>query len=289
MLSKQLQDKINRVFEEEFRSELPVENLKPVVGGSINNCFYLEHEGHPWFIKINRSGHCPGMFEKEFNGLRLLHDKGIRVPAPQFFYADSEDQFLLMEWLEPGRSVEFMQEIGFMLSALHKIKSENFGLHEDNYIGRLQQVNSPRSDWKDFFSEIRIEPLFKSAFDKGVFGSPQRKNLDRLFIAFDNVIPHCRPTLLHGDLWHGNVYCGKSGAYLVDPAVYFGHPEMDLAMTKLFGGFDKRFYESYGTLIAVEKGWEARAPIHNLYPLLVHLELFGIGYAADIKQTLSKF
>jgi fructosamine-3-kinase len=174
------------------------------------------------------------------------------------------------------------------LAKLHEVKSDQYGLDHDNYIGSLAQSNTKHPDWKSFFITERIQPQLKLAMEKGLIDMEMIKQFESFFDHFDDLIPEEPPALLHGDLWNGNYLVSNSGkAALIDPAVYFGHREMDLAMTKLFGGFDAEFYQAYNEKFPLKKGWEKRIPIHNLYPLLVHVNLFGSGYVSQIKLILN--
>jgi fructosamine-3-kinase len=115
------------------------------------------------------------------------------------------------------------------------------------------------------------------------------KKFQRIYPVLENFFPKEKPALLHGDLWSGNIMRGKNGMpVLIDPAVYYGHREMDLAFSRLFGGFESLFYESYETVFPLEPGFEERVPVYNLYPLLVHLLLFGKSYLSGIEKTVNR-
>jgi len=205
-------------------------------------------------------------------------------------------QYLVLEYITPlalGResgSEIFWHTFGAQLARMHKHSSKTFGLDHNNYIGSLPQSNNHHSAWSDFFILGRLEPQIKLALDAKRIGSEMVKLFNRLFQRIENIFPPEPPALLHGDLWSGNYMRGKAGEpVLIDPAVYFGHREMDLAMTKLFGGFENEFYQSYQEEFPMEKDWQQRADICNLYPLLVHVNLFGGSYASQISIILSRF
>ena len=116
------------------------------------------------------------------------------------------------------------------------------------------------------------------------------RNFEKLFSVLQNLIPEASPSLLHGDLWSGNFMCGEDGeAVIFDPAVYYGHREIELAFTQMFGGFDKSFYSAYNEEFPLLPGFDDRVDLYNLYPLLVHLNLFGQSYLSGITQTLSRY
>ena len=157
-------------------------------------------------------------------------------------------------------------------------------------MGSLPQANTFHSDWSSFFIEERLEPQLVAARDSGYFSSHDDERFQRLFKSFPSICPAEKPSLVHGDLWSGNYIVSDEGrACLIDPAVYYGHREVDIAMTTLFGGFDPEFYSSYDEAFPMEKGWEDRLEIYNLYPLLVHLNLFGAGYLGSIERIIRRF
>jgi fructosamine-3-kinase len=199
-----------------------------------------------------------------------------------------EQQYLLLEWLEKGSPQKNMWEnFGAGLAMMHKSTHSYFGLDEDNYIGSLRQINTPRNEWHSFYAEFRIMPLVKVLFDSGRFSSKDIDNANSFCNNLTNIFPSESPSLLHGDLWAGNFFISSSGhAAIFDPAVYFGHREIDIGMTKLFGGFDLRFYNAYNEAYPLEKGWEKRLLFTQLYPFLVHAALFGGHYIASASNIL---
>jgi protein-ribulosamine 3-kinase len=267
-----------------------IKQFTAVSGGCINYCFHLETSSGIFFLKYNDAAAFPKMFEAEATGLRLLRSaNALPVPTVHFHGEANGYSFLLLEWIDSDRRIKnFWEDFGTSLAKLHNVQSEQFGLDHDNYIGSLAQSNTQHADWKSFFLNERIQPQLKTAREKGLVDSSITKQFENFFNRFEEIIPAANPSLLHGDLWSGNFLVGNSGkAALIDPAVYFGHREMDLAMTKLFGGFDPEFYNAYDEAFPLEKGLEKRADIHNLYPLLVHVNLFGGGYVQQVKTVLN--
>ena len=140
-----------------------------------------------------------------------------------------------------------------------------------------------------FFRE-RIEPLTKQAVDKGLLNNKYCSIFERVFNYTYDIFQHEPHSLLHGDLWSGNYFFTKQGhAAIYDPAIYYGHREMDLAMTKLFGGFTPAFYDGYQTEYPLQSGWKERQKLCQLYPLLVHAILFGGNYVRQAKSLLDRF
>ena len=232
------------------------------------------------------------MLESEAKGLAMLRDAGaVQVPKVVGHALADGHTLLLMEWLEPGRrGADFFLRFGAGLAQLHSHSDATFGLDHDNYIGSLPQCNRRHPTWTAFFTEERLDPQLRMAVDDGALGRETVRHFERLYARLEEIFPTEPPALLHGDLWIGNYLTGPDGhAAIVDPAVYFGHREMDLAMTRLFGGFDAAFYIGYHDIHPLEPGFEARVDICNLYPLLVHVNLFGGGYAGQVREVLMRF
>lgn len=269
----------------------PLAEVTPLAGGDINQVFRLRFPDLVCVLKLNQNHRFPGMFEKEASGLELLGSAGCRTPAVLACFEEGEHQYLLLEFIrEERQDRSYWERFGRELSLLHRQSAEMFGLEEDNYIGSLEQRNSQREKWTDFFIECRLAPLIAQACDRGLIGRETVRELERLFLRLDELIPKEAPSLLHGDLWSGNLMCGAGGEpVFIDPAVYYGHREIDLAMTQLFGGFDRRFLKSYNESNPLLPGWEERLDLHNLYPRLVHLVLFGRSYLTGIEATIRRF
>ena len=245
-------------------------HLRPVSGGCINRC-YRAAEG---FLKVNDAA-MAGAFAAEAEGLAALRSAGGSAPQPLEHGIDGGEAYLLMEWLELRPGGDFAA-LGRMLARVHQSTGQEFGWARDNYIGATPQRNRETSDWKTFWREQRVAPQVELA----------RRNGYRIDVAgvcdlLDGHAP--QPSLVHGDLWHGNIGFTGDGPALFDPAVYYGDREVDLAMTELFGGFPPAFYSAYGPMPA---GYETRKHLYNLYHLLNHLNLFGGGYLAQVNATL---
>jgi len=290
MIPSEVKIEIERRLSEIAGDKISIERFTSVSGGCINYCFHLETSSGTFFLKYNDAAAYPKMFEAEAKGLRLLKEaNALSVPAVHFYGEANGYSFLLLEWIDGDRQKKnFWENFGMSLAKLHEVKSDRYGLDHDNYIGSLSQSNTRHGDWKSFFIAERIQPQLKLAMEKGLIDIEMIKQFENFFDHFDEFIPEEPPSLLHGDLWNGNYLVSNSGkAALIDPAVYFGHREMDLAMTKLFDGFDNAFYDAYEESFPLQKGFQARIGIHNLYPLLVHVNLFGGGYVNQIKSVLN--
>lgn len=264
---------------------------KSVSGGSINDAFRVETKQDKFFLKVNSASRFPNMFEAEKRGLELLGQSSFVIPKPLNVGEVGETQFILMEWIEQGAPISsFWDSFGRSLAELHLLSSDQFGLDHDNYIGSLPQKNSEHTSWSDFYREERLFPQMKLAEKKGQLTSKMTTGFDALFRELVNLFPSEKPSLLHGDLWSGNMMIAQNGlASIFDPAVYYGHREMDLAMMALFGGFGESWVEAYNEVYPLESGWQERIPLGQLYPLMVHVNLFGGGYASSVERILSQF
>lgn len=263
-----------------------------ITGGSINAACKIGWANEFYFLKWNSASAYPNMFEYESNGLNQLKaTNSIGIPEVVCVDKSDTDAFILMEYVDQSTPDKtFWIEFGRQLSDLHHHTTDYFGNDLDNYIGSLSQSNTKYNRWSDFFVSERLLPLVKMARDQQRISQNHAIQFDKLYTKIETLFPAEKPALLHGDLWSGNFLCSvKRLPILIDPAVYYGHREMDIAMTKLFGGFDSLFYESYNNHFLMEKGWEKRVDLCNLYPLLVHLNLFGSSYLYDIESTLKYY
>jgi fructosamine-3-kinase len=271
---------------------LNVVRYEQVHGGDINEAFCLFTDNGKYFLKINDADKYPGMFQKEANGLDMLR-KNSSLITPQVVKHGivHQQQYLFLEWLEKGAiQKNTWENFGIDLAKMHEQPQEYFGLHEDNFIGSLQQINTPFDDWNIFFAECRIMPLIKTLFDNREISSVDSNAANLVCERFSELFPIEPPSLLHGDLWGGNFMITSSGhAAIYDPAVYYGHREMDIGMTKLFGGFDANFYDAYNNHYPLAKGWEGRLPLTQLYPLLVHAVLFGGHYISSAINIIRQY
>lgn len=267
--------------------------ITTVAGGSINQSYQVKSGADTFFCKIfSDSGAHPDFLTKEVNGLEFLRKFDcIKVPAVIYHGVDNGLQILLLEWIETGsRSKSFWKKFGEQLANLHKQQGSYFGLDENNYMGALPQQNNPHSDWSDFFRECRLKPQISLAARSNLVHPKMMCQFELIFDQLDEIFPSSKPSALHGDLWSGNFLCDHNGdPVLIDPAVYYGDANIDLAMTTMFGGFDNSFYESYAAQLPFAKNHKQQWDICNLYPLLIHLNLFGKGYLSSIGSILKKY
>jgi protein-ribulosamine 3-kinase len=263
-----------------------------VGGGSINQTYRIEAGTRRFFCKINTITKFPSLFASEQKGLTLLaRQQVIRVPAVLAIAGAGDYQVLLLEWIAQGlRTDTFWKKFGEQLAALHHQQGAHFGLDTDNYMGSLPQYNKPCGSWIDFFIHQRLQPQIGLALINRLLEPAQAKGFENLYTKLPDIFPEEPPCLLHGDLWSGNYLCDDNGQpVLIDPAVYYGHRSIDLAMTTLFGGFDQLFYDSYQYYYPMPANYRQQWEVCNLYPLLIHLNLFGKSYLADILHAIGHY
>jgi fructosamine-3-kinase len=262
---------------------------RPAYGGDINSCYTVITLEGEYFLKLNDVASYPQMFEREAEGLAALSGKSV-LTIPVVIATGQLDnyQYLFLNNLEKGIPRDnFWQHFASGLAAIHATSDLNFGWKNDNYIGSLVQQNNQNADWPSFYANQRILPLVKRLFDSGAFDLSIVSESEKLAKKISEIFPPEPPALLHGDLWSGNFMVAANGlAAIYDPAVYYGHREMDMGMTKLFGGFTDEFYRAYNEIFPMEKNWMQRVPLTQLYPLLVHAVLFGGGYIPTCRQII---
>ena len=247
--------------------------------------------GKEYFLK---SGEESDSYQCEAHGLKeLTLAQSVHVAE----VVSVGREYILIDYIRRGATTEdFFMQFGREFACMHRFQSDYFGFYENNFIGYNAQVNIPnekeRTDWADFYFNKRLLVQFKLA-EKNGFATWELKNgfqrLEKKIeeILSDSIEPPC---LLHGDLWAGNFICDEHGnAVLIDPAVYYGHREADLAMTKLFGGFPPSFYDSYQREYPLKPGWEYREGLYKLYHVLNHLNLFGRGYLHETECILKQY
>jgi protein-ribulosamine 3-kinase len=261
-------------------------------GGSINETFEVSIPGQRLFCKLNSAALFPQLFEKEMKGLEMLRGKtGLHVPEVIACEHLDGVQVLILEWIEETIPDEkFWTVFGEELARLHSIKGGQFGSDEDNYMGSVYQSNRKHQDWISFFQHERLEPLVKKCGDKNLLSPKDVEAFEKLYKELPGIFEsRIQPSLVHGDLWSGNFMCGNnSQPVLIDPAAYYGHPSVDLGMTTLFGGFHPSFYQAYREHSALPPNYQEQWMACNLYPLLIHLFLFGFSYKKQIEESLKR-
>lgn len=276
---------------EKVLHEKPLD-LRRLTGGDINAVYEFKTSRGEFVIKINDDTKYPGMLAKEAAGLAVLFNANV-IHIPQVIDFGSTDglQFLLLEKIHTKEPQKFTWiQLGEQLAKLHQKSASHFGFDSDNYIGKLHQVNTKEKNWIEFLITHRLQPMVEMAVNQGDINYIEAKIVETLYKKLPAILPTEKPALLHGDLWSGNFLTGAAGEpVLIDPAVYYGHREMDIAMMHLFGGFPSLVFDQYNEVYPLEKNWKERIELNQLYPLLVHVNLFGRSYWNKVKYITEKF
>jgi fructosamine-3-kinase len=276
-----------------------IRRTEPVGGGCIAHATRLETDRGHFFLKW-AEGEAGRTFEAEAEGLRVLGAAaGPELVVPQVLAAQDAREgpgFLLMDWIEPGRPGRSdWERFGAALAALHRAEAPSgdggrYGFDADNWIGSKPQRNGWAASWPTFFGERRLRAQAETVRTRGAWNAAWDRPLDRLIARLPELLPAAPPpSVLHGDLWGGNALATADGRFaIIDPAVYVGHREADLAMTELFGGFDAAFYVGYRAAWPLEPGYAERREVYNLFHLINHLT-HGPGYAGSVERILRRF
>lgn len=287
MLPKSLQSHLQELG-------IQIQNSQPISGGDINHAALLDCvDQRRFFVKYNHTKAAPEMLSTEAKGLSVLQAAHtIRIPKI-ITQGQTPDgiAFLLLEYIQSGpRRSTFWQQFGSSLAALHRNTALQFGLDHANFIGSLPRSNQWRDTWPVFYAEERLFPQMQLARNGHLLDQQDEKKLHALCQQLNSICPTEAPALTHGDLWSGNFLCDESGKpVLIDPAAAYAHREMDLAMSRLFGGFDAAFYQAYDEAWPLESGFMERIEIYQLYYLLVHVNLFGRSYVPAVRSILQQF
>lgn len=258
----------------------------PIGGGDVNQAYRVTDGKQNYFLKYHPQMSAD-FFQAEVDGLAEL-SATVRVPKVYQHGSFEDEAFLLLEWIEPGEGDQ--KDLAHELSKVHQIKANQFGYKRNNFMGLLPQINKRSNDWWNFYFSNRLEVQIKIANGRNHWTTRREKNyqLFKEWVYKKWGTMSFEPTLLHGDFWSGNTFFDTHGQpVFIDPAVSYGHREMDLAMSQLFGGFRQEFIDSYQEISPMRTGWQDRLTIYQLYYLLVHLNMFGESYGEAVDRVLA--
>ncbi|MGJ5641595.1 fructosamine kinase family protein [Formosa sp. S-31] len=274
------------------RLHTSITSIHSVTGGDISSAFKIITPNKNYFLKTNSASNALHMFESEAGALETIANTNAMSTPDVIDYSTFQNtSYLLLEYIE-GKSPtqKNFKILGEQLAELHQNTNSYFGLKQDNFIGSLKQFNKPSDSWNAFYVNERLYPQLQLALQNQLLLECECPSKSQISDKLEPFFLNIKPSLLHGDLWSGNYLISTDGIpYLIDPAMYFGHHEVDIAMTKLFGGFSEDFYDAYHKIIPADKFTSNRIDIYQLYYLLIHLNLFGKSYRTSVINLLNKY
>lgn len=266
----------------------PIQEIQAVSGGDINLAFKIITSRGAFFAKMSTHPDGEEMFEVEADSLKQIRDHTeFQTPIITATGKYEDVAYLIMPFLHssPGSNADWAL-LGRKLAQMHKNTQNRYGYYHDGFIATIPQSNRWNESWSTFYLEQRLDPLFQRCRDEGLLKRISSEWSEFCHVAM-GMLEEQKPALIHGDLWSGNVLFTKDhGPQLIDPALYYGSRELDLAMSRLFGGFDRRFYEAYSEEWPLQDGWQERLPLYQLYYLLVHVLLFGGNYERQSEDLI---
>jgi protein-ribulosamine 3-kinase len=288
---------VTRAIERATGAAARILRRTPLGGGSINDTSRIETTAGTFVVKSHRRAPA-NMFRSEADGLTALRASGTTLAIPGVVAvgaddASSETSFIVLEYLAPGRRrIDFDDALGRGLAELHRATASRFGFHSDNFCGATPQPNPWTSQWVVFYGESRLGHQLRLATNAGLLSSTDRQRIELLIERLGRWVPEpaSGPSLIHGDLWSGNLHVDADGhPALIDPAVYYADRESELGMMTLFGGFSTRVFDAYEEAFPLEPGWRDRNGLYQLYHLMNHLNLFGGGYLSQVMRVVGRF
>lgn len=267
-------------------------HYQAISGGDIGLAFRLKTQDDFYFLKIYSGKIGMQMAKAEVLGLQAIAQTQT-MAVPQIIASGSFENngFIIMEYVESNAPTpSAYKRFGMQLAEMHRETESSFGFATDNFIGRLPQRNAWHKSWAEFYWKERLLPQYQQAINQGYFSSHRLPTDEKAMGVIASIFPDTLPALIHGDLWGGNFLISTKGIpYLIDPAVYYGHPAIDIGMSKLFGGFSQHFYDAYYGHRGIKPYDTAQIDLAQLYFLFVHLNLFGQGYLSSVSNLIQRY
>lgn len=277
-----------KTLSEDMSADINIESVDPVSGGDTSRAFQIKTNQADLFVKLNNPDY-EHMFRLEWSGLiEIASSASIRTPQPVTVGRTQNAAYFVMEYMEFVDKLD-QQAAGKAIADLHHLEHTRFGWDQNNFIGKSVQHNEWHADWAEFYWNCRLDPQLEAAVELG--HTILENAIEPLRLKTMTLLEHhsVEPSLLHGDLWYGNIATSiEADVVLYDPAVYWGDPETDIAATKLFGGFTDDFYDAYYQDVPLQEGADTRLPLYQLYHWLNHLNMFGASYLEQCLNCISE-
>lgn len=276
---------------ESWFKQLPLEHIQSVTavsGGDINLAYRISTSSQDYFIKVQPQ-QTKDYFQHEINGLKAI-GKVTNTPTPIANGEIDGNAYLILNWLDESWGDQ--TDLGFAVAKMHQQTNDQFGFIDNHHTKALVKNNAWNSSWRDFYLHQRLEPEVAVADKKGYWNQWRQSHFTQMVHSFENYYHdhQVKPSLLHGDLWAGNfLFAGNQQPYLIDPDALYGDREFDLAMTTIFGGFDRNFYQAYSSVFPFDDGLDKRLSWYRFYYLCMHLILFGESYGNAVDNILRQF
>lgn len=275
----------------ENKFNLKIKDYNPLSGGNISQVYNLSTNQGDLVLKLNTKDNL-GLFSAEELGLNSLRDSNsFIIPEVLGCGCFKNFAYLLMEYIPTGRlKPTTFKEFGEKLAHLHAHQAPQFGFTSNNYVGSLTQINQPEASWSQFYWKHRILPQYQLAIEQKLISNKDIPDEEQFIQVIESEFYNTPPSLIHGDLWNGNYIINSEGKVaLIDPAVYYAHPMMDIGMAKLFGGFDEAFFQSYKDNSDNKADWNTQIELAQCYYLLIHLNIFGSSYLPQVQHIKEKY
>ncbi len=236
----------------------------------------IDDSGLEFILKISHDKEGISILEAEKRSIEIIKHGDCQTLDINNYISERKSNLLSFHKIdEAERSPKFWENLAEQLAILHQNKSRSFGLDHDNYIGTIKQVNTQMGSWMPFFRDRRMRPMVHLAYRLGVLKDPDLNLFDKLYVRLENFFSYYRPSLVHGDFRIENALANKDQkSVLIDPAVYYGIPEMDLASALFHGSFPEQFFDAYENAGRIEKDWKDRAGLLNIYPMMVYTNTY---------------
>jgi fructosamine-3-kinase len=283
---------LKMVLDKLLLKPVQVYSIHHLGGGEVNYAYRVITDKGVYFVKVHDSKNYPRFFEKELNGLLALKETNtIDVCEPIGTMEIGSNSFLALDYEDAApMAVNFWEQLGNDMASLHCQTNRYFGFVEDNFLGQCLQINHRMTNWGQFYIKNRLLPNVRAVAEKHLMDANEIKLFEKFFNLVEFAFPEEQPSLLHGDFWKEHVISNAEGKpCLLNPAVYYGHREMDIAKTKMVGTFPQGFYDAYNAAYPLQKDWEDRLDFCKMYYHLVNLNIYGSAYLQNVQQILHKW